>query len=153
MIPLFWVGFSLLVLPASRLARSLGGLVAMAIGALAGSVAAWAAMSASGIGPLVAAQLVAGGAWGCVLVSATAGALAIGHTGREGRILGGMFSLLALTTFMRIAVVASQLNKRPGISALLPWTPIAVWLAASVLLSAASRRARSREPAPRLAGA
>ena len=61
---------------------------------------------------------------------------------------GGMFSLFALATFMRIAVVASQLNKRPGISGLLPWTPIAAWLAASVLLSAAARRARSREPAP-----
>jgi hypothetical protein len=59
----------------------------------------------------------------------------------------------AIASIAVLAVVASQLNKRPGIPALLPWTPIAVWLAASVLLSAAARRARSREPAPRLAGA
>ena len=153
LMPLFWVGFSLLVLPASRLARNLGGLTTMAVGSLAGAIAAWAAMSAGGLGSLVAAQLVAGGAWGCVLVSATAGALAIGHTGREGKIVGGMFSLFALATFLRIAVVASQFNKRPGISSLLPWAPVVAWFAASVVLGAAARRARTREPAPYLAGA
>jgi hypothetical protein len=151
--PLFWVGFSLLVLPSSLLARSLGGLLTMAIGALVGAVAAWAVLSADGIASLIAAQLVAGGAWGCVLVSATAGALAIGHTGREGKVVGGMSSLFAVTTFVRIAVVASQLNKRPDVSSLLNWAPVAAWFAASVVLSATARRAKNKEPAPGLAGA
>lgn len=146
LMPVFWIGFTLLMLPASRLTKRYGGVQVMALGALAGSAAAWAVMNAGGLGGLVAAQFAAGGAWGCVMMSATAAALDIGRGGREGRILGGMFSILALAAFARIALVATGLNKDPGIAAMLPWTPVAASLAAGLLLLAIARNLRAAPP-------
>jgi MFS family permease len=145
LMPVFWVGFNLLMLPATLLADRYGAVAVMALGSLVGAAAAWAALQAQGIVAFVAAQFVAGGAWGCVLMSATAAALAIGRTGREGGVLGGMFSFLALAAFVRIAVVAAQFGTDPGIAFLLPWTPVAAWLLGGVLLLVvAAREARRR---------
>jgi hypothetical protein len=145
LMPVFWVGFNLLMLPATLLADRYGAVAVMALGSLVGAAAAWAALQAQGLAAFTAAQFVAGGAWGCVLMSATAAALAIGRTGREGGVLGGMFSFLALAAFVRIAVVAAQFGTDPGIAFLLPWTPVAAWLLGGVLLLvAAAREARRR---------
>ena len=92
---------------------------------------------------LLGAQFLAGGAWGCVLMSAVAAALAIGHTGREGTITGGLCALLAVATFARMGVVAAELNKAPTISALLPWAPVALWIVAGAILLAVVARHRA----------
>ena len=92
--PVFWIGFNLLILPASVLARRIGGLATMAIGAAAGGLAAAFAPSAGSLPVLVAVQFVAGAGWGCVTMSALAAALAMGRTGREGYVRGGLWSLL-----------------------------------------------------------
>ena len=47
-------------------------------------------------------QFVAGAAWGCMLMSAISAALAVGETGAEGKVLGLVFSALALATFARM---------------------------------------------------
>jgi hypothetical protein len=83
---------------------------------------------------LVIAQLVAGAAWGCMLMSAIAAALRIGRTGREGLVSGAMFSALALMALVRIAVIATQYNTDAGVVAVLGWLPIAAWLAAGAAL-------------------
>jgi hypothetical protein len=67
-------------------------------------------------------------------MSAMTAAIAIGHSGREGATTGGLFALLALATLARMAIVAAQLNKDAGFSALLPWLPGLAWLAAGLLL-------------------
>ena len=68
-------------------------------------------------------------------MSALAAAVAVGRTGREGAATGGLFSLLAIATFARMAIVAAQLNKEPGYSAMLAWLPTALWgLAGAVLM-------------------
>jgi hypothetical protein len=127
------------MLPATLLADRYGGVAVMALGSFVGAAAAWAALQAQGLATLVAAQFVAGGAWGCVLMSATAAALAIGRAGGEGGVLGGMFSFLALAAFARVALVAAQLGTDPGIAFLLPWTPVAAWLLGGVLLLIVAR--------------
>jgi hypothetical protein len=83
---------------------------------------------------LLALQFLAGGAWAAVLMSAMAAAIAIGHVGREGAATGGLFALLAIATFTRMALVAAQLNKDPAVSAVLVWIPGLAWLAAGLLL-------------------
>jgi hypothetical protein len=84
---------------------------------------------------LVAMQFIAGGGWGCVLMSAFAAAIAIGHTGREGKMTGGLFALLALAAFARIAMIAAELNKDASLAAMFTWTPVAAWaIACAVLL-------------------
>lgn len=79
-------------------------------------------------------QFVAGGAWGCVLMSAVSAALAIGHTGREGQVSGALFALLAVVTLARMGVVAAQFDKDPQFAALFAWAPVATLAAAGALL-------------------
>jgi hypothetical protein len=132
--PVFWIGFSLLLLPASAATRRHGALLVMGVGGVAAALAAGLAQAAGSLTPLLALQLLAGGAWGCVLSSAVTAALDIGHVGREGRACGGLYSMLALAAAARIALVATGVDKLPAYGAVLAWTPVAAWTAAGVLL-------------------
>jgi hypothetical protein len=134
LMPVFWIGFNLLMLPASLATRRYGGLAVMGVGAVIGALAAYLASGAGSLNFLIAMQFIAGGAWGCVLMSAVAAALVIGHTGREGKVTGALFALFAIAAFARIAVVAVQLNKDPQFAALLDWAPFALWALAGALL-------------------
>ena len=134
LMPVFWIGFSLMTLAASRLTARYGGLPVMGVSGCLGALATYAATLASSLELLVLAQFVAGGAWGMLMMSAIPSAMVIGRTGREGLVTGAMFSLLALAAFLRIALVAAQLNKDAQFSPLLPWLPTAAWLAAGALL-------------------
>ena len=136
LLPVFWIGFSVLMLVASRLTARYGGVLVMGVAGCVGAVATYAATLAGTLELLMTAQFVAGGAWGVLMMSAYAGALVIGRTGREGLVTGTMFSLLALAAFARIALVAAQLNKDAQFAPLLPWLPTAAWLAAAVVLLA-----------------
>jgi hypothetical protein len=91
---------------------------------------------------LLAAQFLAGGCWGAVSVAAYTAAVALGRTGREGRFLGTLFSVLAVAVAARIAAVATGWVQLPAISALLPWLPEAAWLMAALLLLAARGSSR-----------
>jgi len=83
---------------------------------------------------LVAAQFVAGAAWGAALASALAAALALGRTGREGLLTGALFSLLAVATFLRIGVVATEFNQAPIFKQIQDWLPMVAWSLAGALL-------------------
>ena len=139
LMPVFWIGFNLLVLPATVAVQRFGGAPVMAAGALVGAAAAWAASQAAILSSLVAAQFIAGAAWGGMLMGAVSAALAIGHTGAEGKVSGAAFSMLALTAAARIAMVASQLNQAPGVGPLLGAAPILAWFVAAFLLGWAAR--------------
>ncbi len=136
LLPVFWVGFSVLMLVASRLTARYGGLLVMGVAGCVGALATYAATLAGTLELLMAAQFAAGGAWGVLMMSAYASALLIGRTGREGLVTGTMFSLLALAAFARMALVAAQLNKDAQFAVLLTWLPTAAWLAAGALLMA-----------------
>jgi len=134
LMPAFWIGFSLLMLPASWATRRVGGLVVMGAGAILGAVAARLGAVADSLGLEVVVQLLTGGAWGLVLMSATAAALAVGRTGREGKVTGALFAGLALAAFARIALVAAQLNKDERLQPAYGWTPSVVWALVGVVL-------------------
>lgn len=144
LMPVFWVGFSLLMLAASRLVARFGGVWVMAIAACVGAWATWLTTVAGSLPLLVAAQFVAGGAWGILMMSAFTSALVIGRTGREGLVTGSMFSLLALAAFARIAIVTAQLNKDASLAPLLAWLPTATWVVAGLLLLAMARLLRGQ---------
>lgn len=143
LMPVFWIGFNLLIFPACRANQRFGGVAVMTSGAVLGALAAGAVASAPSLEILVALQFLAGGAWAAVLMSAMTAAIAIGHTGREGAATGGLFSLLALATLARMAIVATQLNKDPAFASLLPWLPGLAWAGAAVLLAWLALRRRS----------
>lgn len=139
LMPVFWVGFSFLMLAASRLVARFGGVWVMAIAACVGAWATWLTTVAGSLSLLVAAQFVAGGAWGILMMSAFTSALVIGRTGREGLVTGSMFSLLALAAFARIAIVSAQLNKDASFTPLLTWLPTVAWVVAGLVLLAMAR--------------
>ncbi len=147
LMPVFWVGFSLLMLAASRLVARFGGVWVMAIAAFVGAWATWLTTVAASLPLLIAAQFVAGGAWGILMMSAFTSALVIGRTGREGLVTGSMFSLLALAAFARIAIVTAQLNRDASLGLLLAWLPTATWVVAGLLLLAMARLLRGQPAA------
>jgi hypothetical protein len=134
LMPVFWIGFNVFMLPASIATKRYGGIAVASAGAIVAAVASLAASYAPSLNALVALQLIAGGGWGCVLMSVFAAALAVGHTGREGKLTGGLFSLLAVAAFLRIAVLAAGLNKDPALAALLAWVPVVAWGAGGLIL-------------------
>ncbi len=147
LMPVFWIGFNLAMFPASLVVKHRGGLIVMGAAGLLGAVAVLAAELAGGLHTLVIAQFVAGAAWGCMLMSAVSAALAIGHTGAEGKVTGLLFSALALATFARMAAVAGGLQKMPEYAPLLRWAPVACWSVAGaglLVIAAAMLQQRAK---------
>jgi hypothetical protein len=141
LMPVFWIGFNIAMFPASAVVKHRGALIVMGVAGLLGAAAVLVAETAGGLNTLIVAQFVAGAAWGCMLMSAVSAALAIGHTGAEGKVTGLVFSALALATFARMAAVAGGLQKLPEYAPLLHWAPIACWSVAGcgLLVIAAAR--------------
>jgi hypothetical protein len=145
LLPVFWIGFNIAMFPASAITKRRGGLVVMGSAGLLGALAVLGAEFAGSLNVLIAAEFIAGAAWGCMLMSAISAALAIGDGGAEGRVLGLVFSALALATFARMSAVAGGLQRIPEYAPLLHWAPVACWSVAGtgLLVIAASRAQQS----------
>ena len=145
LMPVFWIGFNIAMFPASVVVKHRGGLIVMGAAGLFGAFAILGAEMAGNLNMLIAAQFVAGAAWGCMLMAAVSAALVIGETGAEGKVVGLVFSALALATFARMAAVAGGLQRLPEYAPLLQWAPVACWsvAGAGLLVIAASRMQRS----------
>jgi MFS family permease len=143
LMPVFWIGFNVLMFPAAGMVARLGVSRTMALAGAVGALAALAAALATSLPALVAAHFLAGGAWGAASVAAYSAAIAFGRTGREGRFLGTLFAMLAIAAFARIAAVASGFALDPAVRTLLPWLPQTAWLLAALLLVFALRPARA----------
>ena len=145
LMPVFWIGFNIAMFPVSLVVKHRGGLIVMGVAGLFGAAAIAAAEFAGSLNILIAAQFLAGAAWGCMLMSAISAALAIGSTGAEGKVTGLVFSALALGTFARMAAVAGGLQKIPDYAPLLHWAPVACWsVAGAGLLVIAAARLQGR---------
>jgi MFS family permease len=144
LLPVFWIGFNIAMFPASTVVKHRGGLFVIGVAGLLGALAVLGAELAGNLNMLIAAQFVAGAAWGCMLMAAVSAALAIGANGAEGKLVGLAFSALALATFARMAAVAGGLQKLPEYAPLLQWAPVACWsvAGAGLLVIAASRAQR-----------
>jgi MFS family permease len=141
LMPVFWIGFNIAMFPASVVTQRRGGLIVMGVAGLLGALAVLGAELAGSLNLLIVTQFIAGAAWGCMLMSAISAALAIGDSDAEGKVLGLVFSALALATFARMAAVAGGLQKLPEYAPLLKWAPVACWsvAGAGLLVIAASR--------------
>ncbi|WAC91556.1 MFS transporter [Mycobacterium sp. Aquia_213] len=134
LLSLFWIGFALLTPLASVLAKRFGGVVAMMVGALVAAGSAWAAALATDVVSLGIAQFVCGAAWAAVMVGAVVAAFAIGRDGREGTAAGALFSVIAVATMARIALVTAHGDRVPAVASASPWLPTVSWLTAATLL-------------------
>jgi Major Facilitator Superfamily len=134
LLSVFWIGFTLLTPLASLLAKRLGGIVSMTLGALVAAGSAWAAAQATNVVSLGIAQFICGAAWGTVMVGAVVAAFAIGRHRSEGTAVGAVFSVIAVATMARIALVTAHGDQVRAIAAALPWLPTLAWLAAALVL-------------------
>jgi hypothetical protein len=159
LMPVFWIGFNIALFPASVVTKHRGGLVVMGVAGLLGAGAVLGAELAGNLNTLIATQFIAGAAWGCMLMSAVSAALAIGEAGAQGKVVGLVFSALALATFARLAAVAGGLQRLPDYAPLLHWAPVACWSVAGaglLVLTASRLRQRVQENelhAPETSGA
>jgi MFS family permease len=145
LMPVFWLGFAVGMMPGSVLCKRFGTLRVMTLAALGGALAACAASAAGSLGLLIAAQFAAGGAWGSMLMCAFTAATAAGRTGREGFALGLMFAMLATATLGRMAIAVSGLPKQPDFAGGLSWAPVFCWLGGALAVGMlAWRRAAIR---------
>jgi len=140
LMPVFWVGFNLAMLPMTLLIRRHGEFKVLAAGAMIGAAAVLFATQAGTLNTLVSSQLVAGIAWAAVMFGAFSASMTLGHTGREGFSAGGMHSMFAFAAMLRILMIATQLNQEQGVLQALTWAPAACWAAAALLLIARLRR-------------
>jgi len=148
LMPVFWIGFNVMLAPGVLATKRVGGIAAFALGSALGGVGAVVAASAGTLPVLVAAQFVAGAGWGIAIASAAAAALAIGRTGREGFVSGALWSLLAVAAFTRIALVIAQVPQDGTWKPVLAWLPATLWLAAGLLVAGAATASRrgARDP-------
>jgi hypothetical protein len=145
LMPIFWIGFNIAMFPASAVVKRQGGIVVIGAAGLLGALAVIGAEFALNLNMLIAAQFIAGAAWGCMMMSAVSAAMAIGETGAEGKVIGLVFSALALATFARMAAVAGGLQKLPDYAPLLHWAPVGCWAVAGAgLLALAAVRWQRR---------
>jgi hypothetical protein len=138
LMPVFWVGFSVGMFPASLITKRWGGLPVMGLAGFIGAIAIVVMEFSGTFEVVVAAQLIAGVAWGCILMSAFSAAAALGYTGAGGKTTGVLFSALALATFARVATTASGALNDPSVAPLLHWAPIVCWAIGGAILVALS---------------
>jgi hypothetical protein len=147
LMPVFWVGFSIGMFPASLITKRWGGLPVMGLFGLIGAIAIVVMEYSGTLGVAIAAQLIAGAAWGCILMSAFSAAASLGYIGAEGKITGVLFSALALATFARMATTASGALNDPSLAPLLHWGPVVCWAIGGAVLAALSMTYMKRNKA------
>jgi predicted MFS family arabinose efflux permease len=140
LMPVFWIGFNLMMFPASMAVKRIGAADLLTLAAALGALGTLASAFAPGKDLLVAAQFVAGGCWGAACVAAYTAAVGFGRGGREGRFLGTLFAVLAVATCARIAISGAGLPALPGFKGMLAWAPQACWLLGAMLLLASRLR-------------
>lgn len=134
LMPVFWIGFNVAMFPASVVTKRLGGFVVMGAAGLIGAAAIYATHAAGSLNFMIGAQLIAGAAWGAILMSAFTVAFEIGANGGEGRMSGLLFSTLAVATLARMAAIATGLNTDPAFIDVLRGVPIWCWAIAGAAL-------------------
>jgi MFS family permease len=147
LMPVFWIGFNLAMFPGAALAKRHGTLAVIPAAALAGAAAALASTLAGNLDLLLAAQFVAGGAWGCMLMACFSAALEFGRTGREGLALGILFAALAGATLARLVAAVAEVSRRPGFPGAVAWAPCVLWVAAALVFGALATRTMRRRAA------
>ena len=107
LMPLFWVGFNLGLVPATLLVKRFGGSPMLAAGGMLGVAAFAGCARAPSLEWLMFAQVSAGVAWSLALTAAFTAALAAGKPNRQGLLTGILFSVLAAAAIARMAILLS----------------------------------------------
>ncbi|ALG69067.1 MFS transporter [Beggiatoa leptomitoformis] len=134
LLPIFWIGFNLLIFPMGLLIKRLGVFpVLIGVSVLAAGCAFFATIATT-LTQLLIAQFFMGGFWGSMFIAGITAALNLGKTGKEGMILGLWSSMLAMAAFLRIGLSLSGWQETTEIQTLLPLLPVVFWASVAGLL-------------------
>ena len=136
MMPVYWIGFSFTLFPVGFIVKRLGGFMIIGCAALLGAAAILGMRYATNLDTMLVMQFVAGAAWGAILTSAMAMAIALGNRHSEGIFIGLIFSAVAIATGARLAAQAIGIQNDPTFAAFLHWVPILCWSLSGVGLLA-----------------
>jgi hypothetical protein len=142
LLPVFWVGFNLALMPASLAVTRFGALPVMAGGVLVAAACSAGVWNATSLQAMLALQGVAGAAWGVSLMSGFSAAVFFGQVGREGFMGGALNSALAAAALSRIAVV-TFVAPAPVVAMQWGWVPALLFAFSGALLCAIGSRSRS----------
>lgn len=142
--PVFWIGFNVMVFLAPLVAQRIGAPRALIGGMAVGLFSLLLMPQAPNIELLGALLLLAGSAWGLAFMSGIVSALRLGSSGNEGLTLGVWFSALSGAALLRAILVLSETQATQLI-----WLPPLLWGGAIALLAVAlvvNQRSSAREP-------
>lgn len=142
LMPVFWVGFNLALMPASLAVKRYGALPVMAGSLLVAAACSAGAWNAGSLEGLSLVQGLAGAAWGMSLMSGFSAALFFGQGGREGWMGGALNAALAAAALARIAVV-SFIAPAPVVAVQWGWAPALLFALGAAVLGATAPRRRS----------
>jgi len=131
LMPVFWIGFNVAILPATWLAGRFGAVRVMTASGFAGAAALLACAHSASLDAIVPAQLVAGAAWAIALTSGFALAMQVAGAERAGFVSGVLFSLLAAAALARLAMTSGTVPM--PIRTMLDNLPFAAWVIASMI--------------------
>ncbi|MBO3706649.1 MAG: MFS transporter [Candidatus Accumulibacter sp.] len=131
LLPVFWAGFSIGLLAVGRLVRARGALAVLQLSAAGGALALGSAALAGSLVVLLPSQFVVGALWGCILCTSIGVAAERGDPLQSGRHTGALMATLAVAAMSRLSLAAAGGG---AAGAPLEWLPVAVWVAALVLL-------------------
>ncbi len=135
LMPVFWIGFNIAILPAIWLAKALGATRAAAASGLIGAAAMIACTQAASLEALTIAQLVAGASWAIALTGIFVAATQAGSGGREGTFTGIVSSTLAAAALIRLLMVIGDVPATAPIGPQLDKLPLVAWVVASLIVA------------------
>jgi MFS family permease len=142
LLPVFWIGFNIAMFPAAAVARRYGSVTVIGTAALLGAAGLALSARAGSLEMLVAAQVIAGGAWGIVMMAGFSAATEFGRTGQEGLALGCILAAMAGAAAVRLGLVVTGFTPQPGLAALYAWLPVAAWSAGALAIAVVAWSAR-----------
>jgi MFS family permease len=135
LMPLLWVGFFAALLGVETLVKRFGALPVAAGGVALTALASYGSTAAGSLEALILLQLLAGAGWAAAFAGLMEQASLFGTRGAEGLFMGSFFSVLALTSFARIAFVSQWLPQHPALQAQQFILPAALLLCAGLIVA------------------
>lgn len=142
---LFWIGFSIGIVPAPWLIRRYGPFAVMAAAVAFGALAMLGTHSAAGSDLATLLQGAVGLGWGLGAVGGLAAALAFRTESSKGWLAGAWFSVLALAALVRILTTMTGFKQSPAFATIQEVGAAAWFIAATVfVVLAVNARRRGR---------
>ncbi|EIJ42245.1 Major Facilitator Superfamily transporter [Beggiatoa alba B18LD] len=134
LIPIFWIGFNLIMFPMNLLIERKGAFPVLILSSALAAVIATITTFADSLPQLLIAQFLLGGCWGSIFTASLTASLNLGKTGKEGLVVGLWSSIFACAAFLRIGLLLSGWQETASVKQGLAIFPSLFWICTTGLL-------------------